>query len=222
MQQVEIQSETIKRVPHARYAYYRRCQVWRRNGEQCKAPAEKGADICHAHAAQRVTAVRRARGLRAVLVQAAARMRERGRPEFTVSDIFLDFGAIQVTIAVMARALIDGTIDCKTAGRLAVGLQTASRLLWMHRTVSQGRQGRQRLPQVSADQARLEKENRLIKVNASAGQRPDGSRTRDFASTVRHAIPANINMRQGAKVAVIGRWEKVEQANGPPEWRRAA
>jgi hypothetical protein len=56
-------------------------------------------------------------------------MRARGKPEFEVADIFMDFNAIQMTLPVMAQALIDGRIDCKTAGRLAVGLQTAAKLL---------------------------------------------------------------------------------------------
>lgn len=34
----------------------------------------------------------------------------------------------------MSRALINGRIDCKTAGRLMVDLQTVSKLLWMHCT----------------------------------------------------------------------------------------
>src|SRR5262249_25427548 len=48
-----------ERTAEERYAYYRRCQVVRRNGEQCKAPAEKGAQICHAHAGQQAAALRR-------------------------------------------------------------------------------------------------------------------------------------------------------------------
>jgi hypothetical protein len=44
-----IPNESSK-VPEARYAYYRRCQVFRKNGGQCKAPAEKGSGICYAHA----------------------------------------------------------------------------------------------------------------------------------------------------------------------------
>src|SRR5262249_24985273 len=66
-----------------------------------------------------------------VLAEATERMRARGKAEFAAADIFMDFSAIQVTIGVMAQALIEGRIDCRTAGRLAVGLQTASKLLWM-------------------------------------------------------------------------------------------
>ena len=106
------------RIPEARYAYYRRCQVFRKGGEQCKAPAETGSLICHAHAGQLAMAVRRERERRAVLEEAVAEMRRRGNPEFEGKDLFMDFKGIQVTIAVMARALIKGRIDCKTAGKI--------------------------------------------------------------------------------------------------------
>jgi len=131
MQQVSTQETTAKRVPEERYAYYRRCQVFRGNGEQCKAPAEKGAQICYAHAGQRSMALRWERERLAVLTEAAEEMRRRGRPEFEMANLFMDFKGIQVTLAAMARALIDGRIDCKTAGRLAVELQSFSKLLWM-------------------------------------------------------------------------------------------
>jgi hypothetical protein len=122
------------RIPEARYAYYRRCQVFRRNGVQCKAPAETGALICHAHAGQLAMAVRRERERRAVLAEAVTEMRRQGRPECEMADLFMDFKGIQVTTAVMARAVISGRIDCKTAGRMVVQLQTCSKLLWqIHR-----------------------------------------------------------------------------------------
>jgi hypothetical protein len=120
---------TNARVPEARYAYYRRCQVFKRNGVQCNAPAEKGAQICHAHAGQLAMAVRRERDRRAVLAEAVAEMRKRGKPECEMADLFADFKGIQVTTAVMARAVITGRIDCKTAGQMVVHLQTLSKLL---------------------------------------------------------------------------------------------
>jgi hypothetical protein len=89
--------------------------VFRKGGEQCKAPAEKGSLICHAHAAQTAMAVRRERERLAVLTEAVAQMRRRGNPEFEMRDLFMDFKGIQMTLAVMAQALIDGRIDCKTA-----------------------------------------------------------------------------------------------------------
>src|ERR1051325_2521926 len=124
-----------RKVPEARYSYYRRCQMFRRNGEQCKTPAEKGAAICHAHAAQQAMAFRRDLERRIMLAEAVAEMRRRGRPECEMADLFTDFKGIQVTLAVMSRAVIKGTIDCKTAGQMVVHLQTMSKLLWqIHRT----------------------------------------------------------------------------------------
>jgi hypothetical protein len=135
MQHVTIPRATAEPVPEriaeARYAYYRRCQVFCKGGEQCKAPAEKGSEICHAHAGQLAMAVRRERERRAVLEEAVAQMRRRGRPECEMADLFMDFKGINMTLAVMAQAVIAGRIDCKTAGRLVVQLQTASKLLRM-------------------------------------------------------------------------------------------
>lgn len=124
--------EGVMRVPEAWYAYYRRCQVFRKGGQQCKAPAEKGSHICHAHAGQLAMAVRRERERRAVLEEAVAQMRRRGRPECEIADLFMDFKSINMTLAVMAQAVIAGRIDCKTAGRLVVQLQTASKLLQVY------------------------------------------------------------------------------------------
>ena len=67
-----------------------------------------------------------------VLAQAVAEMRRQGKPEYEMADLFTDFKGIQVTLAVVSRALIYGRIDCKTAGRLLVGLQMASKALWIY------------------------------------------------------------------------------------------
>jgi hypothetical protein len=150
-----------ERIHEARYAYYRRCHVFRRNGEQCKAPAEKGSQICYAHAGQLATAVRRERERRAVLAEAVAEMRRQGRPECEMADLFTSFKGIQVTTAVMARAVITGRIDCKTAGQMVVHLQTCSKLLWqIHRRKTSATESRrhgedQKLPQICADERRL-------------------------------------------------------------------
>jgi hypothetical protein len=129
--------EKHSKSPEARYSYYRRCQVFRRNGEQCKAPAEKESAICHAHAAQRAMTMRRERERRGVLAEAVAEMRRRGKADCEMADLLTDFKGIQVTLAMVSRALIGGRIDCKTAGRLLVHLQTMSKLLWMlHRKTS--------------------------------------------------------------------------------------
>src|SRR6478672_7082057 len=90
--------EKHRKAPEARYAYYRRCQVFRKGGEQCKAPAEKGAHICYAHAGQRAMALRRERERRAVLAEAVAEVRRRGKRECEMADLFMDFKGIQVTL----------------------------------------------------------------------------------------------------------------------------
>ena len=77
-------------------------------------------------------ALRRERERQAVLAEAVAEIRGKGRPEFKMADLFMDFKSIQVTLAVMMRALINGRIDCKTAGKLMVDLQTMSKLLRTH------------------------------------------------------------------------------------------
>ena len=154
---------TTARVPEVRYAYYRRCQVFKRNGAQCKAPAEKGSHICHAHAGQLATAVRRERERRAMLAEAVAEMRRRGRPECEMADLFTSFKGIQVTTAVMARAVIAGRIDCKTAGQMVVQLQTVSKLLRVcHRVQEKAlttkyTKKHECLPQICADDRRLDR-----------------------------------------------------------------
>jgi hypothetical protein len=83
-----------------------------------------------------------------------------------MADLFTDFKGISVTLAVMAQALIDGRIDCKTAGRLVVHLQTISKLLWLYHRGHRGTQKEKALttkdtkeheglPQICADERRL-------------------------------------------------------------------
>lgn len=163
MQQLETRQMNVakaaERIPEARYSYYRRCQIFRRSGEQCKAPAEKGSYICYAHAGQLATAVRRERERTAVLAEAVAEMRRQGNPECEMADLFTDFKGINVTLAVMARALINGSIDCKTAGRLVVHLQMMSKLLWqIHRKGREGHKENRVLPQICEDERRLSNE----------------------------------------------------------------
>jgi hypothetical protein len=144
------------RVPEARYSYYRRCQIFRKGGEQCKAPAERESHICYAHAGQQAMAFRQDLERRIVLAEAVAEMRRRGSPECELADLFTDFKGINVTLAVMARALINGRIDCKTAGQMVVYLQTISKLLWMiHRKGREDRKENQESPQISANERRL-------------------------------------------------------------------
>src|SRR5579859_5112521 len=155
------EQETNPRRPEARYSYYRRCQVFRKGGEQCKAPAEKGSHICYAHAAQQAMAFRQDLERRIVLAQAVAEMRRQGHTECELENLLMDFKGIQVTLAVMARAIIGGRIDCKTAGRLVVHLQTMSKLLWtLHKNKT--------LPLINADNTDLQG---ATKNNLAANER---------------------------------------------------
>ena len=210
------------RIPEARYAYYRRCQVFRKGGEQCKAPAETGSLICHAHAGQLAMAVRRERERRAVLEEAVAEMRRRGNPEFEAKDLFMDFNGIQVTIAVMARALIKGRIDCKTGGRLVVQLQTASKLLRLvYRKEREGRKGNQTSLQISADTRRLGGEKASTTRDMKEHDGTVEMRTVEASESSENADRARI-----AEVIVIRKAERTnlhsERANGPPERVKAA
>src|ERR1700743_714555 len=191
-----IHSLKITKTPEPRYAYYRRCQEFRRNGEQCKAPAEKGSRICHAHAGQKAMAQRRNGERMAVLEEAAAQMRKRGRPMFKVVELFTNFNGIQVTIAAMAKALIDGRIDCKTAGRLAVDLQTMSKLLWIAQKASKTS------PRINTDLKDLpNKQERCAAKNSIVNRHEEARilKSRVFEFSYRD-----------------------RRANGPPEWARAA
>jgi hypothetical protein len=143
------QETAAQPIPEARYAYYRRCQVFRKRRGQCKAPAEKGSRICYAHAGQLATAQHRERERQAVLAEAVAQMRQRGKPDCEMADLFMDLKSINMTVAVMAKALIAGRIDCKTAGRLLVQLQTVSKLLRMMRSKP--------LPRINTDNTYLQK-----------------------------------------------------------------
>ncbi|HLK08018.1 MAG TPA: hypothetical protein VKV30_08760 [Candidatus Angelobacter sp.] len=216
------------RTPEARYAYYRRCQVFKRNGVQCKGPAETGSQICHAHASQLATAVRRERERRAVLMEAVAEMRKRGRPECEMADLFTDFKGIQVTTAVMARAVITGKIDSKTAGQLVVHLQTISKLLWqIHR---KGRKGRKDLPLIHTDATDLKKlpnPKPFLRMNADPGKMPKPKLlpriNADDADWKRFARCADRPSGAGAKVLQFAAmaFGNGSRAHGPPELKAA-
>lgn len=208
--------------PEAQYAYYRRCQVFRRSGEQCKAPAEKGAYICHAHAGQLALALRRERECRAVLAEAVSEMRRRGKPECEPVDLFMDFKGIEVTLAKMAQALIDGRIDCKTAGRLLVQLQMASKLLWMAEkakariTAETRRPGEERKArQICADERRLakgEESPALLVVPNSAKRTAEKDRAANLREETRIGLMAEVLAFTGIR----------SRAYGPPGSARAA
>lgn len=95
-----------------RYAYYRRCQQFRRNGEQCKAPAMKGEPLCYKHeqqadAEQRKTAM---------------------RTQFTLPPL-TDAETVQRALSDVAKAIIGNQIDEDYAGELLDRLQKASMAL---------------------------------------------------------------------------------------------
>jgi hypothetical protein len=217
-------------VPEARYAYYRRCQVFRKGGEQCKAPAEKGSHICYAHAGQLATAVRRERERETVLAEAVAQMRKRGKPDCEMADLFTDFKGINMTLAVMGQAVITGRIDCKTAGRLLMQLQTLSKLLCvLHR---KGREGTQRtttalttkdtkkhkeLPQICADERRLEKPGQEPNLTAEAQRRGEEPRTKKNWAAHEREETRIVLVNEVLAIANRRGW-----AHAPPELLRVA
>lgn len=202
--------EGTMRVPELRYAYYRRCQVFRKGGEQCKAPAEKGSHICYAHATQQAMAFRQDMERRIVLAEAVAEMRRQGHAECELENLLTDFKGIQVTLAVMARAIIGGRIDCKTAGRLVVHLQTMSKLLWtLHKNKT--------LPLVNTDNTDLQD---VAKNNLAANER----------EKARIVLVSPQLSAEKAELATIRRYEirgedgayrDHGQAHGPPKLRAA-
>jgi hypothetical protein len=172
-------------------------------------------------------AVRRERERRAVLAEAVAEMRRRGNPEFEAKDLFMDFNGIQVTLAVMARALINGRIDCKTAGRLVVQLQTFSKLLWIMQ-----RAKTKTLPLINTDDTDLRgaKEPRLPQISADE-RRAKASTTKDIkkhegVQEARSARSWAANRRKETLIAfvpnVLAFADIRSWAHGPPEWVRAA
>lgn len=218
-----------RKAAESRYAYYRRCQEFCKGGEQCKAPAEKGADVCYAHARQRTMAGRREAERRAVLAKAVAEMRKRGQPGFEMADLFTSFKGIQVITATTAQALIDGGIDGKTAGRLLWQLQTAGKILWLyHRTKarttketkghevalskhSPAMEQKQQviLPQICADARRLnEDKHRLNEDERRLNEEDDLQEAR---------LAEIVVMKRVEKTKVRCEW-----TNGPPTGVRAA
>jgi hypothetical protein len=226
--------EERPKMPEARYAYYRRCQIFRKVGEQCKAPAEKGSHICHAHAGQLATAVRRERERRAVLEEAVFRMRKSGKPEYEIADLFMDLNGIQVTLAVMAQAVIDGRVDCKTAGRLVVQLQTVSKLL---RVYHRGHREAQRtttalttkdtkenqiLPQICADERSLGRP--VEKAHLTTEARRHAEQPRAETDWIPNDLP--LNQREEIRIALVAQVRVFADRRGwghaPPELLRAA
>ena len=92
-----------------RYGYYRRCQRFRKNGQQCKAPAMKDADVCYTH-------------------QGQADRERRRRAQYTLPPL-VDLATIQPAISDVAQALWQDRIDADYAGELLQKLERASMVL---------------------------------------------------------------------------------------------
>lgn len=92
-----------------RHGYYRRCQTFRRNGEQCKAPAMKGDSLCYKHAQE------------ADLEQRRQTMRQ----GFALPPL-RDLKTVQREIGNVAQALLEDRIDEDYAGELLQELERAS------------------------------------------------------------------------------------------------
>ena len=93
-------------VVEERYGYYRRCQRFRRNGQQCKAPAMKDTDRCYKH-------------------QEQAEIERRRRAQYTLPPL-VDLNTVQRAIGDVAQALMQGRIDEDYAGELLHELERAS------------------------------------------------------------------------------------------------
>ena len=194
---------------------------------QCKAPAEKGSYICHAHAGQLATAVRRERERRAILEEAVEEMRQRGNTEYEAKDLFMDFKGIQVTVAKMAQALIDGRIDCKTAGRLVVGLQMASKLLWVYH---RGHRGALREKTLTTKDTKEHKG--LPQICAEERQLVEGKEppalfvvwpiSAEMTTEKHRAANQREETRMGLMADVLAFTHIRGSDHGPPGWARAA
>jgi hypothetical protein len=164
-------------------------------------------------------AVRREQERRSVLAEAVAEMRRKGRPEFEMADLFMDFKGINVTLSVMARALIGGRIDCKTAGRLVVQLQMASKLLWIvHRKGREGRKESQILPQISADQRRLSRR----KASTTKATKEQEEEKQVIWAAKHLAAKQGEEAQMGFAAEVLVFMDVRGRAHGPPGWARAA
>lgn len=112
----------------------------------------------------------------------------------------------------MAQALIDGRIDCKTAGRLVVHLQMMLKLLWLYHRGHRGTQKEkylttkehEGLPQIDIDE-RISASGMLKMVPSSA------------------ELPANAPACGGAKILQfeVTAFGDRSRAHDPPESKAA-
>jgi len=92
-----------------RYGYYRRCQRFRRNGEQCKAPAMKDTDVCYKH-------------------QERADVERRRQAQYTLPPL-VDLTTVQRALDDVTQALCQDRIDEDYASDLLQELERASMAL---------------------------------------------------------------------------------------------
>jgi|SRR5882724_6881069 len=97
------------KAPEEQYSYYRRCQRFRKNGQQCKAPAMKGQDVCYQHEGQEADESRRRAALESLQLPPLR-----------------DSTSILRAIEKMAQAVIEDRVDLKTIGGMLNRLQSAS------------------------------------------------------------------------------------------------
>lgn len=104
------QNRTLQgQIVEARYGYYRRCQRFRKNGQQCKAPAMKDADVCYKH-------------------QEQADLERRWRAQYTLPPL-VDLATVQRAIDDVMQALWQDRIDEDYASELLQKLEKASMVL---------------------------------------------------------------------------------------------
>ena len=103
-------SEALQgQIVEERYGYYRRCQRFRKNGQQCKAPAMKDADVCYKH-------------------QERADMERRWRAQYTLPPL-VDLATVRRAIGDVTQALWQDRIDEGYAAELLQKLEKASVVL---------------------------------------------------------------------------------------------
>src|SRR5579864_4464030 len=98
------QSGTLQgQIVEERYGYYRRCQRFRKNGQQCKAPAMKDADVCYKH-------------------QQRADRERRWRSQYTLPPL-VDMATVRRAINDVMQALWQDRIDEDYASELLQELE---------------------------------------------------------------------------------------------------
>jgi hypothetical protein len=166
--------------------------------------------------------LRRELDRRVVLAEAVAEMRRQGHTECELENLLMDFKGIQVTLAVMARAVINGRVDCKTAGRLLVHLQTMSKLLWtLHKNKT--------LPLINADNADCKELPKALEGNAGdlAASEREMARIvlvlpRFRAEKAELATIGRVDEDTGAQISLEERGNRDRgYGHGPPELRAA-